>query len=78
MATHDSDKLLAFVEKMPVFLKSVQKVVQLTSTINTPATEIIRIIEYDPVMTVKILKAINSAFYGLPYKITSVQRSVVY
>jgi putative nucleotidyltransferase with HDIG domain len=29
-------------------------------------------------MTVKILKAINSSFYGLPQKITSVQKAVVY
>ncbi|MGZ8161593.1 MAG: HDOD domain-containing protein [Methylobacter sp.] len=78
MATHGNDKLLAFVEKMPAFPKSVQKVVQLTSDINTPAKEIVRVIEYDPVMTVKILKAINSAFYGLPHKITSVQRAVVH
>jgi HD-like signal output (HDOD) protein len=78
MATHGNDKLLAFLEKMPAFPKSVQKVVQLTSDINTPAKEIVRVIEYDPVMTVKILKAINSAFYGLPHKITSVQRAVVH
>jgi putative nucleotidyltransferase with HDIG domain len=29
-------------------------------------------------MTVKILKAINSSFYGLPQKITSVQKAVVH
>ncbi len=73
-----SENLVAFVEKMPAFPKSVQRVIQLTSNLNTPAKEIVQVIESDPVMTVKILKAINSAYYGLPKKITSVQRAVIH
>jgi len=73
-----NEELIAFVEKMPAFPKSVQKVVQLTSDVNASAKEIVRVIESDPVMTVKILKVINSAFYGLPRKITSIQRAVVH
>lgn len=78
MTSPENDKLIAFVEKMPAFPKSVQQVVQLTSDINASAKELVRVIECDPVMTVKILKAINSSFYGLPNKITSVQRAVVH
>lgn len=74
----ESDKLIAYVDKMPAFPKSVQQVVQLTNDINASAKDIVRVIECDPVMTVKILTAINSAFYGLPKKITSVQRAVVH
>jgi putative nucleotidyltransferase with HDIG domain len=73
-----NEKLIALVEKMPAFPKSVQQVVQLTSDINASAKDIVRVIECDPVMTVKILKAINSSFYGLTQKITSVQRAVVH
>jgi putative nucleotidyltransferase with HDIG domain len=36
------------------------------------------VIEKDPVMTMKIFKVINSAYYNLPNKITSVGQSVVY
>ena len=78
MPAIQEDRLIAFVEKMPAFPKSVEKVVQLASDINSPAKEIVRVIECDPVMTVKILKVINSSFYGLPQKITSVQRAVVH
>lgn len=74
----EQEKLIDYVDKMPAFPNSVQKVVQMTSDINSPAKEIIRVIECDPVMTVKILKVINSACYGLPKKITSIQRAVVY
>jgi len=73
-----NDKLIVLVEKMPAFPKSVQQVVQLTSDINASAKDIVRVIECDPVMTVKVLKAINSSFYGLPQKITSVQKAVVH
>jgi putative nucleotidyltransferase with HDIG domain len=78
MSNIHNQELIAFVEKMPAFPKSVQRVVQLTSDINASAKEIVRVIESDPVMTVKILKVINSAFYGLPQKITSIQRAVVH
>ncbi|MGR9012263.1 MAG: HDOD domain-containing protein [Gammaproteobacteria bacterium] len=73
-----NEKLIVLVEKMPAFPKSVQQVVQLTSDINASAKDIVRVIECDPVMTVKVLKAINSSFYGLPQKITSVQKAVVH
>ncbi len=78
MAHIDNKELITFVDNMPAFPKSVQKVVQLTSDVNTSAKEIVRVIESDPVMTVKILKVINSAYYGLPKKITSIQRAVVH
>jgi len=78
MALIQNEELIAFVEEMPAFPKSVQKILQLTSDINVSAKEIVAVIESDPIMTVKILKVINSAFYGLPQKITSIQRAVVH
>ena len=78
MPNSKNEKLIVLVEKMPAFPKSVQQVVQLTSDVNASAKDIVRVIECDPVMTVKILKAINSSFYGLSQKITSVQRAVVH
>ncbi|MGZ5028342.1 MAG: HDOD domain-containing protein [Methylobacter sp.] len=78
MPNSKNEQLIVLVEKMPAFPKSVQQVMELTSDINASAKDIIRVIECDPVMTVKILKAINSSFYGLPQKITSVQRAVVH
>jgi putative nucleotidyltransferase with HDIG domain len=56
----------------------VQKILELTRNINCLPKELVAVIEKDPVMTVKILKVINSAYYGLPNKINSVAQSVVY
>lgn len=66
------------VERMPAFPKSVQKILELTRNINCLPKEMVSVIEKDPVMTVKILKVINSAFYSLPNKITSVGQATVY
>lgn len=71
-------KLGAAVERMPAFPRSVQKILELTRNINCLPKEVVAVIEKDPVMTVKILKIINSAYYGLPSRITSVSQSVVY
>jgi putative nucleotidyltransferase with HDIG domain len=66
------------IERMPAFPKSVQKIIELSRNINCPPKEMVSVIEKDPVMTVKILKVINSAFYSLPNKSTSVGQATVY
>jgi len=78
MMNDAEEKFIGYVERMPAFPKSVHKVIQLTADINSSAKDIIAVIESDPIMTVKILKVINSAFYSLPQKITSIQRALVY
>jgi putative nucleotidyltransferase with HDIG domain len=71
-------KLGAAVERMPAFPKSVQRVLELTRNINCLPRELVGVIEKDPVMTVKILKVINSVAFSLPNKMTSINQSVVY
>jgi putative nucleotidyltransferase with HDIG domain len=71
-------KLTTAVERMPAFPKSVQAILEMTRNINCLPKELVAVIEKDPVMTMKILRVINSAYYGLPNKITSVGQSVVY
>jgi putative nucleotidyltransferase with HDIG domain len=71
-------KLGIAIERMPAFPKSVQKILELTRNINCLPKDLVSVIEKDPVMTVKILKVINSAYYSLPSKITSISQSVVY
>lgn len=73
-----NDELITLVEKMPAFPSSVQRIIQLASEIDSSCKDIVEVIESDPVMTVRILKVINSAFYGLPKKVNSVQRAVVH
>lgn len=78
MENIDKDRLVALVEKMPAFPKSVQRTLLLASSMDASTKEIVQVIERDPVLTVKILKVINSAFFGLHEKVNSVQRAVVH
>lgn len=71
-------KISDAVEKMPAFPKSVQKILVLARNIDSKPKDLVSIIETDPVMTVKILKVLNSAYYSWPNKITSINRCVVY
>jgi putative nucleotidyltransferase with HDIG domain len=71
-------KLGAAVERMPAFPKSVQKVLELTRNINCLPKDLVGVIEKDPVMTIKILKVINSAAFALPSKMTSINQTVVF
>ncbi|MDX8382620.1 MAG: HDOD domain-containing protein [Ghiorsea sp.] len=72
------EKIIAMVDAMPAFPQSVHKVLNLTADINCSPKDVIQAIEHDPVMTAKMLKLVNSAFYSLPRKITSMKHAVVY
>jgi HD-like signal output (HDOD) protein len=73
-----SSRLTAVVERMPAFPKSVQRILELTRDINCSPKELVAVIETDPVIAIKILKIVNSAWFNLPSKITSINQSVVY
>ena len=78
MTAIDIEQLVTFVDKMPAFRGSVHRLLQLASDIDADNREIVHVIESDPLMTVKVLKVVNSPFFGLASKISSVQRAVVH
>ncbi|TAJ80852.1 MAG: HDOD domain-containing protein [Gallionellaceae bacterium] len=71
-------KLAVAVEKMPAFPKSVQRILELSRDINCSPKDLVAVIEKDPVMTMRLLRVLNSAYYSFPKQITSVNQSVVY
>jgi len=72
-----AQKLAAAVDAMPAFPKSVQKILELTRDVNCAPKDLVQVIDHDPVVMVKILKVVNSAYYALPRKITSTNHAVV-
>ncbi|OQX31659.1 MAG: hypothetical protein B0D96_05295 [Candidatus Sedimenticola endophacoides] len=74
----DQQKLERLVDKMPTFPQSVHRIIEICSDINFSTRELISIIEHDPIITLKLLKLVNSAYFGLSRKITSIKHSVVY
>ena len=78
MSPELSQKLAAAVESMPAFPKSVQAILDLTRDVNCTPKDLVQVIDKDPVVTVKILKVVNSAYYTLPKQVTSINHSVVF
>ena len=70
--------LAAAIDRMPAFPKSVQRLLELTQDAGCMPKDLVQVIEKDPVLTVKMLKMVNSAYFGLPKQITSVGHAVVY
>lgn len=78
MSPELSQKLAAAVDGMPAFPKSVQRILELTRDVNCSPKDLVQVIDKDPVVTVKILRVVNSAYYSLPKQITSINHAVVY
>lgn len=71
-------KLADMMEKMPAFPHSVQRIISITSSIDCAPKDLVQVIEHDPVITLKILKLVNSPYFGLMHKVTSAQHAIVY
>lgn len=71
-------KLAAAVDGMPAFPKSVQKILELTRDVSCAPKDLVQVIDKDPVVTVKVLRVVNSAYYSLPKQVTSINHAVVY
>jgi putative nucleotidyltransferase with HDIG domain len=78
MSPELSKKLTAAVDGMPAFPKSVQKIMELTRDVDCSPKDLVQVIDKDPVVTVKVLRVVNSAYYSLPKQITSINHAVVY
>lgn len=71
-------RLTAAVDSMPAFPKSVHKILTLTRDIACAPKDLVQVIDKDPVVTVKVLRVVNSAYYGLVKQITSIDQAVVF
>lgn len=78
MSPELAEKLAAAVDSMPGFPHSVQRILVLTRDMNCSPKELIQIIEQDPLVTVKVLRVVNSAHYSMPKQVTSISHAVVY
>lgn len=78
MSPELTQKLAAAVDGMPAFPKSVQRILELTRDVNSTPKELVEVIDKDPVVTVKILKVVNSAYYSLPKQVTSIAHAVAF
>ena len=65
-----------FIKRMPSLSTTVGKVLEICSRTDASPNELNKVISLDPVLTGQVLKLINSAYYSLLNKITSLTRAI--
>lgn len=63
-------------ETLPAMPNVVMKALNIIKTEHSGLKELAQIISYDPALTTEVLKLVNSAYYGLPKQITSIQNAI--
>lgn len=69
-------KIERFIQKMPSLSTTVGKVLEICSRTDASPNELNKVISLDPVLTGQVLKLINSAYYSLMSKVTSLTRAI--
>ncbi|MDK9706531.1 MAG: HDOD domain-containing protein [Desulforhopalus sp.] len=65
-----------FIDKMPSLSTTVGKVMEICSRTDASPNELNKVISLDPVLAGQVLKLINSAYYSLINKVTSLTRAI--
>ncbi len=77
----DNNERLRIIEKyireMPSLPVTVTKVKEICDNPKTSPMDLYRVISLDPVLMGKVMKLINSAYYGLSGKVTSLVRAII-
>ena len=66
-----------YIEKMPSLPTTVSRILEICNSPQTSPTDLNKVISLDPVLMGKVLKLINSAYYGLSQEITSLVRAII-
>lgn len=66
-----------YIEKMPSLPPTVAKILEVCNSPAASPADLNRVISVDPVLTARVLRLINSAYYGLPVRIVSMVRAII-
>ena len=69
--------ILKRIRDIPSLPDVVNRILSVISKPTTPASEIARLISYDPGLTSKVLRMVNSAAYGFQRQISSIQHGIM-
>lgn len=70
-------KIRSYIGSMPSLPTTVAKVLEICNNPKTSPTDLDKVISLDPVLMGKVLKLINSAYYGLQNQVTSLVRAII-
>jgi len=66
-----------YISRMPSLSTTVTKVLEICNNPDISPNDLNRVISFDPVLTGQVLRLINSVYYSLPNKTTSLTRAII-
>ena len=77
MSAPDLNRIIRQIEDLPTLPRTVLKITELVNNPKSSAKDLARIITDDQVLTARLLKLVNSSFYGFPQRISTVTGAIV-
>ena len=71
------DKALSAIGDIATLPEVTIKIIEIVEDPKSTARDLHEVIKNDPALSVKVLKVVNSAFYGLPGQVASVDRAII-
>ena len=65
------------IQNMSSLSHTVPKIVQVVNDSSSSARDLVKVIQMDPVLTAKVLRIVNSAFYSMQQEVTSLNKAVI-
>jgi putative nucleotidyltransferase with HDIG domain len=77
MRNRDLKRIIDRVEDLPTLPRTVLKITELVNDPKSSARDLARIITDDQVLAARLLKLVNSSFYGFPQRISTITGAIV-
>ncbi len=74
---HITKKIFRYIDKMPGLSPTVSKLLDVANNMNSSAPDLIKVIKTDAILTSKVLKLINSSYFGFDRQISSLGRALI-
>lgn len=73
----DPKKIIDRIDDLPTLPRTVLKITELVNDPKSSAKDLARVITDDQILTARLLKLVNSSFYGIPQRISTVTGAIV-
>ena len=77
MSISEPQKIIDKIDDLPTLPRTVLKITELVNDPKSSAKDLARVITDDQVLTARLLKLVNSSFYGFPQRISTVTAAIV-
>ena len=77
MNINDLKRLIRRVDDLPTLPRTVFKITELVNSPKSSARDLARVVADDQVLTARLLRLVNSSFYGFPQRVSTVTGAIV-